>query len=81
MTVAEQQLSGNAYVPAVLRAEGGKRQKIKVSIPKFCDHTSTVCPTPSCVESWSIDWDLLFKRTAGGRRLFAGAYPDKELPA
>lgn len=32
-----------------------------------CDHTSTICMTARCVESWSSDWRLFLDRTHAGR--------------
>lgn len=36
-----------------------------------CDHTSRVCPTKACVETWSYDWLFHFDRTRVGRELFS----------
>jgi hypothetical protein len=44
---------------------------ILTSVPNRCDHTHRICATPSCVESWSIDWRLYLNRTAPGRTLAA----------
>jgi hypothetical protein len=67
------QLSGDSYISAIMRIPETDKDrditKIRLVAEKFCDHTETVCPTKKCVESWEIDWNLLFKRTKGGRRV------------
>lgn len=68
-------MSGNSYVPARLRAEpNAEPAPLKVAAPSRCDHMTTICPTRDCVESWLWDWDINFRRTAGGRRLYRATY-------
>jgi hypothetical protein len=78
------QLSGHNYVPAVVK-ESNHRFKLQIAHPAYCDHETRVCngrlPKDddslasliksgiTCVESWQLDHELLFERTAGGRRL------------
>jgi hypothetical protein len=78
-------LSGHAYVPAVSKDLPVRRFKLKIAAPHLCDHETTVCigrlpkndnslaslirSGITCVESWELDHELLFERTAGGRRL------------
>lgn len=64
------QLSGHNYVP--MRCEPGPFHPVKIKTnPNLCEHIETVCS--ECVESWSIDYEIRFKRTAGGRALLAQA--------
>lgn len=68
-------LSGNAYVAVRQRRpeddDNRRPSRVPLVAERNCDHVSTICATTSCVESWEIDWELLFRRTAGGRRLAA----------
>jgi hypothetical protein len=66
-------LSSHNYVAAKMKESLSidPFEQIRVSIPERCDHTTTICPTKECVESWSIDWELFFTRTIAGRDRFA----------
>lgn len=72
------QLSGATYVSARERIDAPTHgyAKIKIRDPRVCDHVETICATVSCVESWSIDWQLFFDRTQGGRQLATQVSPD-----
>lgn len=61
----DEQLSGNAYVR--LGLPGEEPGRVRVRQPANCDHGITICT--ECVESWEIDHDIQFHRTAAGRRL------------
>jgi hypothetical protein len=64
------QLSGYNYVP--MRCKPGPFYPVKIKAnPNLCEHIETVCS--ECVESWSIDYEIRFERTAGGRALLAQA--------
>lgn len=77
-------LSGNAYVPAVERIDESNSFKLRIVSPRNCNHETTICKgeldkddnslayfagARTCIESWQLDWKLLFNRTAGGRSL------------
>jgi len=86
------QLSGQSYLPAVVK-ENNHRFKLQIAATHLCDHETKVCSGRlpkdddslaslvrsgiTCVESWQLDHELLFERTAGGRRL--KEQHDKEL--
>lgn len=66
------------YVAAKMRQpeddadkEHKRVSKIITAAVRRCDHVSTICSWTKCVDSWLIDWDLLFYRTAPGRKLYA----------
>ena len=62
-------MSGGRYVPARERYYPVNVTQLEIVSPDNCDHTSTVCPTKSCISSWENDWELLFSRTIGGHKL------------
>ena len=37
--------------------------------PGKCDHGYSMCPTWDCIESWSMDYQVLLHRTGAGREL------------
>lgn len=57
-------LSGACYVTAM---QGGKLEKIVISSPKLCGHQNRICV--NCASQWATDYQILFDRTAGGRKL------------
>lgn len=69
------QLSGNSYIPALLRNDFGGEYFPLLVRPKarcYCTTrddsiTSTICV--DCARSWCYDFTLRFERTAAGRRL------------
>jgi hypothetical protein len=80
-----EQISGYVYVPAKERKNESNVFKLHIVSSDNCNHETTVCtgylPKDdnslasliksgiSCVESWELDWELLFRRTSGGRTL------------
>lgn len=91
--MARKKLSGYAYVSAVMENEPLDQKHLcripirmspdeaakagRGSIP--CEHETTICSSHDC-QSWQWDYDILWWRTAGGRRLFAKLYPDLDMP-
>jgi len=77
--------SGYVYVPALERKNESNVFKLRIVSAVNCNHETTVCtgrlPKDDqslasydkkerlCVESWELDWVLLFRRTHGGRKL------------
>lgn len=79
-----QHISGGTYVPARERTDGSSLIRLRIVSERNCDHETTICmgklpedddslvsltDAKTCIESWSLDWELLFGRTVGGRRL------------
>jgi hypothetical protein len=43
--------------------------QLVVTTIELCDHTSTICESPMCIESWGLnDWQLFLTRTKMGRQ-------------
>jgi hypothetical protein len=58
--------SGNSYLAAWF---DGKPEVIRVLNEVRCDHVSSACT--ACVYQWEWDYEVLYDRTAAGRRLKA----------
>lgn len=70
------QMSGNAYLSAWLE---GDRAKLPVKKPGRCDHVEHICP--DCIQSWSIDYNILLDRTNAGRRMAETLKVDEHISA
>jgi hypothetical protein len=61
--------SGNNYISVVMR-DGHKPGRVPFyRNPEKCDHGWSMCPTWECIESWSMDYEVLLHRTGAGREL------------
>jgi hypothetical protein len=68
-------LSGANYVRAELEGEP-VRLPIKLD-PSRCRHGyGTICHAAECIDSWQIDYTIIFETTAGGRALLVRANKD-----
>lgn len=62
------QLSGKTYIAAFL-----DNKLVRLPVVKYgaCDHSFSICAQWQCIESWSMDYRLMFWRTVAGRELAA----------
>lgn len=61
--------SGNSYISVVMRDDQRPGKVPYYRDPDKCDHAWAMCPTWECIESWSMDYEVLLHRTGAGRRL------------
>ena len=64
-----QQMSGSTYIPMRLRGTEDRATPTKILSSQRCEHKSSICKT--CANEWEIDYEVLYKRTRGGRMLAA----------
>jgi hypothetical protein len=73
-------ISGNHYVVVqITRPEPGTFEKpgrVPVRSAENCDHGVSICTLPKCINGWQWDYDILFGRTAAGRKLLELHGPD-----
>lgn len=61
-------MSGNAYVVVQLREDRPTTPgRIRIRAERNCEHSATICV--GCADSWALDYQIFWGRTAGGRRL------------
>jgi hypothetical protein len=75
-------LSGFGYVVARLDDEA-IAGRVLIAGKSNCDHGTTICDGQTetgswCVDEWQYDWNLLWSRTAGGRRLISAVGVDHD---
>lgn len=63
--------SGNNYISVVMREDNKQGRVPYYRDPSKCDHGHSMCPTWTCIESWSMDYRVLLHRTGAGRELAA----------
>lgn len=61
--------SGYTYISVVMRDTREQGKVPFYSDPEKCDHGFSMCPTWECIESWSMDYQVLLPNTVAGRRL------------
>ena len=61
--------SGNSYISVVMRSDLKPGKVPYYENPDKCDHSWSMCPNWSCIESWSLDYKVLLPNTGAGRRL------------
>lgn len=68
-------LSGNNYVSVRLRDSSNRPGPVLLRAPMHCNHGVTMCN--ECAHSWLWDYQILWSRTGGGRKLRETYIPEK----
>jgi hypothetical protein len=63
--------SGQSYISVVMRSDRSHGKVPYYRDPGKCDHGVSMCPSWTCIESWSMDYQVLLPSTVAGRELAA----------
>lgn len=67
-------LAARRYITAKMRESDysdfpNPYRQLRLVPQEDCQHITTVCDSPTCLNSWSLDWQMFLSQTAAGRAI------------